>query len=273
MDEMQGKKGQAGHEPPHGEGVVNPLSMPLEKGMEMQEEAPQGPLKANPAPKTESETHALQPASGKKHEEPKHEPPHPPKGEAHQHEKTALPVAPYRGPGLGIILVVLFLFPFFFNLGSELYLLARTAIMAQMGSRSSAPAQEGSALKSSSAIQPLKSDSDKIIDSLALVIANQEKLMGDGAQRVLIIHPDYAGTFSYDAEKQKIEQLAGIDLDTPLAGTDKMGKIRSAEILSLVIESLDRVLLNAAQYDLSEFHVKNALEAKKQALKRLQEIR
>ncbi len=178
------------------------------------------------------------------------------------------PVAIAYGNGISMwkLLLAMFLFPFFFNLGSELYLLARTAVMAQMGGLHAA---SGSAAQQT----PGKSESDKVIDSLALVIANQEKLLRETGQRVVIIHPDYTGAFSYDDEKAKVKELAGIDLDDPITGSDKIGKIKSSEMLSAIIRSFDRILLNAAQNNLSEFRVKNTLEAKKQALKRLQELR
>lgn len=176
-----------------------------------------------------------------------------------------VPASCCHGVRMWKLLLAMFLFPFFFNLGSELYLLARTAAMAQMGGLQAAPEP---ATKPSG-----KSDFDKVIDSLALVIANQEKLLRDTGQRVVIIHPEYTGTFSYDDEKGKVKELAGIDLDDPVTGSDKIGKIKSAELLSAIIRSFDRILLNAAQNNLSEFRVKNTLEAKKQALKRLQELR
>lgn len=231
-------------------GEGSPFSMPLEKGTD---------ILADPAAKK---------TAGE--EGPKHEVKRAPQEAAPPAKAAHTADVQCHGPRFWRLLLAMFLFPFFFNLGSELYLLARTAIMAQMGGLQTAappPAQPS----------PGKSDADKLIDSLAVVIANQEKLLRDAGQsdagRVVIIHPDYAGTFLYDAEKGKIKELAGIDLDDPLAGSDKFGKIKSAEVLSAVIGSFDRILLNAAQNNVSEFRVKNTLEAKKQALKRLQELR
>lgn len=229
----------------------SPFSMPLEKG---------GDILAEPsAIKTGGES-----VPSGIHEEPKRT--------KAQHEaapqantKTGVS-AHYYGPSFWKLLLAMFLFPFFFNLGSELYLLARTALMTRMGGLQTA------AVTSSNPTSG-KSDADRMIDSLALVIANQEKLLRDNSQRVVIIHPDYAAVFSYDDEKNKVKELVGIDLDDPIAGSDKFGKIKSAEILSAVLGSFDRILLNAAQNNISEFRVKNTLEAKKQALKRLQELR
>ncbi len=231
-----------------GAGDNSPFSIPLEKGMDILTES----------------TAKKETAPSKTPEEPKRD------GAAQESalpEKTK-PVAAASCHGIRMwkLLLAMFLFPFFFNLGSELYLLARTALMAQMGGLQAAhqpPAQQPTG----------KSESDKVIDSLALVIANQEKLLRDTGQRVVIIHPDYAGTFSYDDEKGKVKELAGIDLDDPITGSDKIGKIKSSELLSAIIRSFDRILLNAAQNNLSEFRLKNTLEAKKQALKRLQELR
>ncbi len=231
-------------------GESSPFSMPLEKGVDILAES--STIKATG-----------EKASSGIPEEPKRE-------KASQEftpPETAKPgVTAYcHGPRLWMLLLAMFLFPFFFNLGSELYLLARTALMAQMGSLPAVPAQSSQSL--------VKNDNDKVIDSLALVISNQEKIMRDAGQRVVIIHPDYAGVFSYDDEKGRVKELAGIDIDDPVTGSDKLGKIKSAEILSAIIGSFDRILLNAAQNNISEFRVKNTLEAKKQALKRLQELR
>lgn len=237
-------------EAPRSAGEGSPFSMPLEKGMDIMAEHPSIKMPGEKAP------------AGAR-EEPKNE-----KTSRDPASSTlAKPAAAHcYAPRFWKLLLAMFLFPFLFNLGSELYLLARTAVMAQMGGLPSATAPSP---------QPSsgKSDTDKMIDSLALVIANQEKIMRDNGQKVVIIHPDYAGVSSYDDEKSKVKELTGIDLDDPVAGSDKFGKIKSAEILSAAINSFDRILLNASQNNSSEFRVKNTLEAKKQALKRLQELR
>lgn len=238
-------------EAPRSAGEGSPFSMPLEKGMDIMAEhsaikTPGG--KALPGISDESKRENVSQNS------------------AAPTKATPAVATHSHAPRFWMLLLAMFLFPFFFNLGSELYLLARTALMAQMGG-----------LPSGAAISPKpspgKSDTDKMIDSLALVIANQEKLLRDSGQKVVIIHPDYAGVSSYDDEKSKVKELAGIDLDDPVTGSDKFGKIKSAEILSAVIHSFDRILLNASQNNISEFRLKNTLEAKKQALKRLQDIR
>lgn len=233
-------------------GERSPFSMPLEKGMD---------ILAEPFPKKT----AGEAAPIGMPEEP---------GQEGKGARQAAPppkaaqgvVVHYRGPRLWTMITAMFLFPFFFNFGSDLYLLIRAAIVGRGGSlwRAAAPPSQPPAAKS---------DTDKMIDSLAVVMANQEKLLRDSGQRVVIIHPDYAGAFSYDAEKAKVKELSAIDLDDPVTGSDKFGKIKSVEVLSAVIESLDRILLNAAQSNISEFRVKNVMEAKKQSLMRLQELR
>lgn len=235
---------------PRSGGEGSPFSMPLEKGTDIL--ADQSAIKA---PVRASSEMRDEPKSEKASQDPV----------SSTQAKPAV-VAHCHAPGFWTLLLAMFFFPFLFNLGSELYLLARTAVMAQMGGLSSTPAPSPQQASG-------KSDTDKMIDSLALVIANQEKILRDSGQKVVIIHPDYAGAFSYDDEKSKVKELTGIDLDDPIAGSDKFAKIKSAEILSAVINSFDRILLNASQNNSSEFRVKNTLEAKKQALKRLQELR
>lgn len=233
-------------------GEISPFSIPLEKGTD---------IMAEPAPKKM----AGEAGPAVMSEEPKRAAKDAPEEAAPSRGAQGV-VVYYRGPRLWTMIAAMFMFPFFFSFGSELYLLIRAAVVGQMGGLRSAATPRSPA-------PPGKNDADKMIDSLAVVIANQEKLLRDNGQRVVIIHAGYAGSFSYDAEKAKVKELAAIDLDDPVAGSDKFGKIKSAEVLSAVIESLDRILLNAAQNNISEFRVKNVMEAKKQSLIRLQELR
>jgi hypothetical protein len=113
----------------------------------------------------------------------------------------------------------------------------------------------------------------QILDSMTAIIINQQKQMEQGGQKVVIFRPEYPGAYSFEAEKTKIYELGGMDIDDPVTGMGKMSKINSAEVLMAMIESFDRITLNAAQYNTSEFHVKNAIESKKLAFKRLQELK
>lgn len=166
-----------------------------------------------------------------------------------------------RAPKAWVIFAALFLFPFFYHLGSELYLLARTAIMAKYGPPASvAP------------VVVAKGTVDELNKTMAAILDGQQKLIQEG-QKVIIIHSDYAGAFSYEHEKRKILELCGFDIDDPVNLADRFSKIKSTELLGTVMESLDRIVLNAAQNGVAEQHLKNTIEVKKMALKRIQELR
>lgn len=164
-----------------------------------------------------------------------------------------------------MVLLAMFLFPFFFHAGTDLYMLARAALFSKV----EAVKQQAGRPDSDSGGQA----EHKELEKLTAMLENQTKILGEGAGKVVIIHPPYPSAFSFDSEKAKIYELGGVNLDDPPAVADKLEKVKSVELLYALMESLDRVVLNAAQNNVSEFHVKNAIEWKKRALKRLQELR
>lgn len=177
------------------------------------------------------------------------------------------PPQPETGGGLRfwMVMVAMFLFPFFFHAGTDLYKLARAALSSKVDSMKE---------------QTDKPEADsgrqaelKELEKLTAILEHQTKILGEGAGKVVIIHPSYPSAFSFDSEKAKIYELVGINLDDPPAVANKIEKVKSVELLYSLMESLDRVVLNAAQNNVSDFHVKNAIEWKKRALKRLQELR
>lgn len=159
------------------------------------------------------------------------------------------------------ILLAMFLFPFFFQIGTELYGLARTQIMGAQKGSANQKAQGGSGGTDAA-----------VLEKLSQILANQARLMEEGG-KVVIIHPALPGQFAFDAEKTKLYELSGINLDDPVSGVNKLAQTKSVELLYSVMESCDRVVLNAAASNISEFHVKNAIEWKKRAIKRLQDLR
>ena len=166
-----------------------------------------------------------------------------------------------RGLPFWMVLVAMFLFPFFYHAGTELYVLARAALFPKVEVKSQPEANLG------------RQEELKALEKLAAILESQTKILGEGAGKVVVIHPSYPSAFSFDFEKAKIYELSGINLDDPPAGADKLEKIKSVELLYELAESLDRMVLFAAQNNVSEFHVKNAIEWKKRVLKRIQELR
>ncbi len=148
------------------------------------------------------------------------------------------------------ILVTAFLLPFFYNTGTESYLFAVSYIEDYYGlkltSQSRASALTGTR---DAGKKPADSDAKKI-----LVITNQ------------------TGTFSFKFEKQKLLELAGIDIDDPINGTETINKIKSPEILITAIDSFSNIILNGRGKDVSDFHLKNSIEGKKLATKRLRKL-
>ncbi|MBI5179608.1 MAG: hypothetical protein HZA04_10175 [Nitrospinae bacterium] len=166
------------------------------------------------------------------------------------------------------VFLAILAFPILFHGGTELYMFARVALVSYLG-------MGGVSSQQSSAQVPgmTMNKEDKILESLATIIQNQQKILEEGGQKVIVIRPEYPGSYSYDTEKNRIFQLSGIDMDDPISGTEQFKKIQSVEVLTALIESFDRIALNAAQVGSSDFHVKNAIEGKRQALKRLQELK
>ncbi|MBI3580769.1 MAG: hypothetical protein HY098_01595 [Nitrospinae bacterium] len=164
-----------------------------------------------------------------------------------------------------MVLLAMFLFPFFFHAGTDLYMLARAALFPKLGAMTQ---QAGKPDADSGGQAELKE-----LEKLTATLEHQTKILGEGAGKVVIIHPSYPSAFSFESEKARIYELGGINLDDPPAVANKLEKVKSVELLYSLMESLDRVVLNAAQNGISDFHVKNALEWKKRALRRLQELR
>jgi hypothetical protein len=168
------------------------------------------------------------------------------------------------GIGFWTLVFAMFLFPFFFHAGTELYMMARAALFpGQTVKKQEEPKADAGKLADG-----------KSLDKLAAALAEQTKALQEGAGRVVIIHPPLNGTFSFDAEKTKIYELSGINMDDPaVSGANKLAQVKSVELLYSLMESFDRIVVNAAQNNVSDFHVKNAIEWKKRALKRLQELK
>jgi len=170
-----------------------------------------------------------------------------------------------RGLPFWKLLLAMLLFPFFFQAGTELYNLARADIVSRLNpKKTSEPMNAANAGKQADGLA---------LEKLSAILANQTKMLEEGAGKVVVIQPPLSGQFSFDAEKAKIYDLSGINMDDPVSGANKLAQVKSVELLYSLMESFDRIVQNAVAGNISDFHVKNAIEWKKRALKRLQELR
>jgi len=155
-------------------------------------------------------------------------------------------------PQLGIILLVLFTAPFFFRAGSDMYDVLKSKLPYYL---------EFYGLDFPSTPGDGEPDSAAVNRQIA-------------PQKVVIIYPEQQGTFSFKREKKRLYELSGLDIDDPVRGSSIIGKIKSVELLALMVESFDRIIDNAGKKkEVSWFHVKNAREGKQMALERIRQLR
>jgi hypothetical protein len=79
-------------------------------------------------------------------------------------------------------------------------------------------------------------------------------------------------TFSIKYEKKKLLEIAGIDIDDPIKNTMKIRNIDSIKTLNQLKVSFNRILTNAKEHKISDFHIQSAKKGKRQAEQRLKEL-
>jgi len=122
-------------------------------------------------------------------------------------------------------------------------------------------------------VKALSGQNRKIAESLALLAKTFDSFSKQEIQKVVIINNEAPGSFSFKMEKKKLLEISGIDLDDPIADTDIISNINSADVLMAMIDSFNRILSKGGEDGVTGFYVKNTLAGKTQALKRLKEIR
>lgn len=172
-------------------------------------------------------------------------------------------------PKLGVILLLLFIAPLFLRAGSDMYdiLKSKLPYYLEFYGFDFLSAPDGGL--------PDNADIDEqIATNLNRLLELQENLLKTSSQKVVIIYPERPGTFSLKREKKRLYELSGLDIDDPVKGSGIIGKIRSPELLIAMVESFDRIIDNAGKKKkASSFHVKNAIEGKKMALKKIRQLR
>lgn len=188
-------------------------------------------------------------------------------------------------PSWPFILILFIVFPFFFQMGSEFYGFAKVqlsplGVSEPPASKLAPTAPEKPVAKVESGVPPemfqkLLEQNSRIINQnrdLLEKISKMPKPVSKVSNKIIVIH-DEPGIFSLEAEKKKIYEIGEIDFDDPIAGTKALKDIKSTELLLMLVDSFNRILLNADSHPVSDFHIKNAIEGKRQAMARLRELK
>ena len=144
---------------------------------------------------------------------------------------------------------------------------------------------------STAAIAPLVAQLKASQDALAASMAKQTAAIAALAQRaseppaptpaaapaepkIIVVKVPSRETFDLDYEKQKIRELAGIDMDDPITNSAPFDKLASRDAVKELIRSFDAIIAAARDHDeVSAFLKSNALEGKKHAARRLQKLK
>lgn len=191
---------------------------------------------------------------------------------------------------LKAVLLALLFAPFLFKAGADIYDMAKPHITELLGIPAPQPEKEtavpSAGTGNGNLAKALAEQNSAFINKLTKLMAMQEKksfaklnklieakVKTEAFQKVIIVRNDSEASFSFKLEKKLLFELSGLDMDDPITGAKLFKKIKSVELLIAMVDSFNRMLLNASQHKISEFHVKNAVEGKRQTLKRLQELK
>jgi len=166
-----------------------------------------------------------------------------------------------------LILVTIAIAPFLYNGGTDLYLMGKKQL--QQNIKILLPAQ----MVPVSTEKAPTASKDTLLKILNKIATAQEKLSKDGIQKVVVLSPSEDYTFNYSFEKKKILEISGIDIDDPVIGSKAISKIKSSQVLIELIDTFNKIIMSGPQYNVSSFRIKNIIEAKKQALKKLKKLR
>ncbi len=92
--------------------------------------------------------------------------------------------------------------------------------------------------------------------------------------KIVVVKVPSREKFDLNYEKQKVLELAGIDLDDPVTNSKPFNSIKSRDVLKELIRSFDLIIAAARDHDeVSDFLKSNAMTAKKYATRRLKKVR
>ncbi len=92
--------------------------------------------------------------------------------------------------------------------------------------------------------------------------------------RIIVIKVPSREKFDLNYEKQKIYELAGVDMDDPVTSAKPFNAIKSRDVLKELIRSFNLIIAASRDHDeVSDFLKSNAMTGKKYATRRLKKIR
>ncbi|VAX20944.1 hypothetical protein MNBD_NITROSPINAE04-318 [hydrothermal vent metagenome] len=92
--------------------------------------------------------------------------------------------------------------------------------------------------------------------------------------RIIVIKVPSREKFDLNYEKQKIYELAGLDMDDPITSAKLFNAIKSRDVLKELIRSFNLIIAASRDHDeVSDFLKSNAMTGKKYATRRLKKVR
>jgi hypothetical protein len=186
-------------------------------------------------------------------------------------------------PSTAVIVLLLFLAPFIFLAGSDIYGLIKARLPSYMAPVEPKPAAPPPAVKKEDDLRAVLKQNQALIEKLARqnttlskkltsLIKVQEKLAKKEPSKVVVLTSAGQATFSLNREKKVLYEISGLDIDDPVSA-DAVGKIKSTEILLAMVESFNRIMLNSDHPSVSDFQLNNTVKAKRLVIKRLRQLK
>lgn len=94
------------------------------------------------------------------------------------------------------------------------------------------------------------------------------------APKIIVVKVPTREKFDLNYEKQKIYELAGVDMDDPITSAKPFNVIKSRDVLKELIRSFDLIIAASRDHDeISDFLKSNAMTGKKHTTRRLKKVR
>jgi len=92
--------------------------------------------------------------------------------------------------------------------------------------------------------------------------------------KIIVIKVPSREKFDLNYEKQKIYELAGVDMDDPITNAKPFNAIKSRDVLKELIRSFNLIIAASRDHDeVGDFLKNNAMTGKKHATRRLKKVR
>lgn len=94
------------------------------------------------------------------------------------------------------------------------------------------------------------------------------------ASKIIVVKVPSREKFDLNYEKQKIYELAGVDMDDPITSAKLFNVIKSRDVLKELIRSFNLIIAASRDHDeISDFLKSNSMTGKKYATRRLKKVR